>query len=156
MLINSIKSLYGPPKVGGDTLSFCTRCKMELAHVIVSMIDARPARVMCKTCKSVHNFRRIGDIGSAKRSSSAAKPAKRYTTASAVRVSEIWEQKMAEKQLAPIKPYQISAIYLKGDVIQHSKFGVGLIEEVRGTKVIVLFRDAEKTLVHATGTPSET
>jgi hypothetical protein len=152
MPINSIKSLYGPPKVGGDTLSFCSRCKMELAHVIASMVDGRPAKVICKTCKSQHNFKRIGDIGASKRSSSPgqrAASAKRYPTASAMRVAELWEQKMAENQLAPVKPYEVTLAYAKGDVIQHSKFGVGLVEEVRGSKLIVLFRDAEKTLVHA-------
>ena len=43
--------------VGKDTVCYCTRCKMDLGHMIMSMVGSVPARVMCRTCKSEHNFK---------------------------------------------------------------------------------------------------
>ena len=44
-------------KVGHDILSYCTRCKMNLTHTIVT-IDKKnkPARVLCNTCKSERQY----------------------------------------------------------------------------------------------------
>lgn len=151
--MTSIKELYGPPKVGGDTLSFCSRCKMELAHVIVSMIDTRPAKVQCKTCKGQHNFKRGATTAS--RSSPASRipgMAKKPVEKATVRVAEVWEKKMSEKKLAPMVPYNVKAKFAVGDVIQHPNFGVGIVEEVKTNgKMAVLFREEEKILVHGLG-----
>jgi len=144
--------LYDPPKVGGDALAYCTRCKMELAHVIVSMLNGRPAKVLCKTCKSQHNFKRIGDVergtGAIRAGATRAPRATRTT----VRVAEVWEQKMAEKKTAPARAYSIKDSFKVGDVIQHPQFGLGLVEEVKNNgKISVLFRENEKVLVHEMG-----
>lgn len=124
---------------------------MDLAHVVVSMIKDRPARVICKTCKSTHNFK-IGTqtdlIRSTTRSSKPRKtPQKTY-----MKVSEMWEQKMAAAKNAPVKPYSVKQVFAAGDVINHPNFGVGLVEEVKGSgKITVLFRNDEKVLVHGMG-----
>ena len=36
-------------EVGRDVLSMCTKCKMELGHVIIAMIDDQPKKVKCAT-----------------------------------------------------------------------------------------------------------
>ena len=43
--------------VGKEIVSYCTKCKMDLGHTIVAMKGAVPARVICRTCKSEHNFK---------------------------------------------------------------------------------------------------
>ena len=141
--MSTIDVLYGPAKVGGDTLSFCTRCKMDLAHVIISMIDGRPARVICKTCKSQHNYRHAGVTRAVTRTE--RKPSGRTT----VRVSEHFDQVMSEKKSAPRKNYAVTELFLKGDVLEHPQFGAGIVEEVKSNgKITVLFREAERVLVH--------
>lgn len=148
--MSSTHQLYGPARVGGDTLAWCTKCKMDLAHVIVSMIDGRPAKVICKTCRSQHNFKRGAAVSSLPSRRAAAKPAARHV----VKVSELWEKKMAEKKTAPLRPYTIQTSFEVGDVIQHPNFGIGLVEEVRRNgKITVLFRDDQRVLVHAYPTP---
>jgi hypothetical protein len=134
--------LYGPPKVGGDTLAFCTRCKMELAHVIVSMVDRRPAKVLCKTCKTQHIFRHSSPTKST--SSSRSRPSPKLVISAA----ELWQKKIQNTQVE-VKPYRIQDKYSLGNLIQHGKFGVGVVEEIkRNGKILVLFREGEKTLVH--------
>ena len=139
-------NLYGSPKVGGDVLSFCGKCKRELAHVIMAMVGGKPARVICKTCQSPHNYRTGGTSVTSKKSSTSSTP---RATRTYVKNSEYWEQKIAEKKQVPQRPYKIQEQFKLGDVIQHSKFGVGIVEEVKNNgKIVVLFRDEERTLIH--------
>ena len=142
------QALYDPPKVGGDCLAWCTKCKMELAHVIVSMVSARPAKVICKTCKSQHNFKR-GPGSSPSFTAGRAKAARKPAERTYVRVADMWEKKMAENKEADVKAYTVQASFVKGDVISHPKFGMGLVEDVKSNgKMTVLFREDEKTLIH--------
>ena len=42
---------------GGYVDAWCTKCKMELGHTIIAMVDNMPKRVQCNTCGGKHNFR---------------------------------------------------------------------------------------------------
>ena len=151
----SVQPLYDAARVGGDVLSWCTKCKMDLAHVVVAMVGIRPAKVICKTCKSQHNYKAPNTGGvSLPRASTPRKAAAPRTY---VRASEYFDQKMAEKQSAPLLGYNPKEIFRKGDVIRHVNFGVGIVEEVkRGGKIVILFREGEKTLIHGHGNPAVT
>lgn len=139
--------LYGPPKVGGDALAYCTKCKMDLAHVIVAMLGDQPARVQCKTCKGTHNFKRkAAEKSGLARVRAALKPAAPSKTE--VRASEYWEKRLAENPGEPV-PYNVKETFLKGAAISHATFGLGIVEEVRQSgKISVTFRVGEKILVH--------
>ena len=138
-------SLWGPVKVGADILSYCARCKMELAHVVVSMLDTRPAKVVCKTCKAEHKFRLAP--GSTPRASKRGRVSK-SPAKTTVRASELWEEKMAACKKESID-YNIKHSFSSGDLIQHSMFGLGIVEEAHSNgKMLVLFRGGEKLLVH--------
>ena len=44
-------------RVGHDILSYCSRCKMNLTHTIVTIDKlSKPARVLCNTCKSERQY----------------------------------------------------------------------------------------------------
>ncbi len=141
-------NLYGTAKVGGDVLAFCGKCKRDLAHVVGAMMSGKPARVICKTCKSEHNYR-LGESSSSKRSGLAAATKTPRASRTFVRNSEYWEQQMALKKQATTKPYKPQDQFKSGDVINHSRFGLGIVEEVKSNgKIVVLFRDEERVLVH--------
>lgn len=134
--------LYGLPKVGADILSYCSRCDRELAHVLVSMLEGRPAKVLCKTCKAEHRYKRTGKgLG--------ARPVREKKNQRILVSSEqYWEQKLTTNKNRATQPYSASGTYNPGDVIQHSSFGLGFVEELRGSKkMLVLFRSGEKVLV---------
>ena len=139
--------LYDPARVGGDTLSYCTRCKMELAHVIVSMLKDRPVKVLCKTCKTEHRYRSSAPAMSVAAILAGPKKAPKV----ALRVAEVWEKKMSETKGKASRPYNVKESYKQGEVIDHSKFGLGFIEEVRVGKISVLFKDESRTLIHEMG-----
>src|SRR6185436_8013268 len=45
-------------RLGDDIDDFCVRCKRVMNHAVVSVINAEPAKVRCRTCHSDHDFRR--------------------------------------------------------------------------------------------------
>ena len=44
-------------RLGDDIDDFCVRCKRVMNHAVVSVINAEPAKVRCRTCHSDHDFR---------------------------------------------------------------------------------------------------
>ncbi len=144
------KPLYDTPRVGGDVLSYCSKCKMDLAHVVVAMMGSQVLKVLCKTCKSQHNHRKGTGISAAasarssRTSTGAAKP--RTPAKSSVR----WEERLSETRGKDPVPYDARKAFAQGDVVNHPNFGVGVIEEVKvNGKILVLFREGEKVLIHA-------
>jgi hypothetical protein len=142
--------LYDPPKVGGDILAYCSKCQGEFSHVVVSMVDRKPARVQCKMCKGNHNFKRMGDTRakSVSRSSTPSSAPRKQT----VLAQDYWQQQMDLQKGKAMKPYSPKQAFQKSDVINHSSFGIGIVEEVRiDKKIVVIFRNGEKILVHGLG-----
>src|ERR1035438_953687 len=45
------------PRLGDDIDDFCVRCKRVMNHAIVSVLNAEPAKVRCRTCHNDHDFR---------------------------------------------------------------------------------------------------
>ena len=44
-------------RLGDDIDDFCVRCKRVMNHAVVSVINAAPAKVRCRTCYSDHDYR---------------------------------------------------------------------------------------------------
>lgn len=44
-------------RLGDDIDDFCVRCKRVTNHVVVSVLNAAPAKVRCRSCHSDHDFR---------------------------------------------------------------------------------------------------
>ncbi len=44
-------------RLGDDIDDFCVRCKRIMNHSVVSVVNAEPAKVRCRTCHSDHDFR---------------------------------------------------------------------------------------------------
>lgn len=131
---------------GDDIASYCTKCRLNLEHIIIAMVGDKIVKVKCKTCGSSHNLR-SGD--SAKTRSSAR------GTESAVRrpdrvqtVEAHWETLIAGKE-GRQKPYLMDGSFTAGDIIAHSVFGLGIVQKIYSKKCAVLFRDKERMLVCA-------
>jgi hypothetical protein len=59
-----------------------------------------------------------------------------------------WEEHMAGQPDESFLPYVITSRFEKGALIQHAKFGKGVVISVEGTRVEVLFSDGKKKLGH--------
>ena len=117
--------------VGSEIEAYCTKCKLVLAHTIVSM-DAKgdkPKRVQCNTCEGEHNYR-------------ASKPG---TTRKS---RQSWDDVMKEAAEKPHKQYSLSGSFEEGDWIEHSAFGLGCVQTfVPPNKITVRFADSTRLLV---------
>ncbi|MHB8877102.1 MAG: hypothetical protein ACYC8T_25685 [Myxococcaceae bacterium] len=133
-------------KVGGEVDAFCTKCKMTLAHTILAMLGTKIARVRCNTCGGDHAYR--SEPGARARAPSAPRAAR-------ARVVIGFEQQLEGKDLSKAKPYSPKDSYAVDELISHPTFGLGLVTGLRGDKVDVAFKAAQKTLVHGRGEGAE-
>src|SRR5262249_8117407 len=44
-------------RLGDDIDDYCVRCKRIMNHAVVSVMNAEPAKVRCRTCHSDHDYR---------------------------------------------------------------------------------------------------
>jgi hypothetical protein len=116
-----------------------------------SMSSSKPLfdapRVGGDICKSQHNHRKGTGIAPARVSSTRTPgaPKARVSAKSSTR----WEDRLGETRGKDPVPYDARKAFGRGDVLNHPNFGVGVIEEVKANgKILVLFRDGEKVLIH--------
>lgn len=75
---------------------------------------------------------------------SSVTPKKKNVTSN--NTGELWLKAMDNTLMTP-KDYTIDIVLSENDIIQHSVFGLGMVQEVLGSdKVSVLFQDAVRTL----------
>lgn len=60
-----------------------------------------------------------------------------------------WDEHMKGKEEAAFAPYAMSTKYEKGALLEHSKFGKGIVIAVEASKIEVCFKDGNKKLGHA-------
>lgn len=135
------------PTTGGSIDSYCTKCRLNLEHVIVAMIGGNIIKVKCNTCGSMHKYREVGGSTTAKpaRAAGARKTAQPVRTISA---QAYWEAAMAEASGEEIH-YDMLKSFTTGNIIVHTVFGKGVVQKTFHKKCSILFRDGEKLLASA-------
>lgn len=140
---------------GSDIDSYCGKCTMELAHVIIAMDGVRPAKVECKTCRSIHKYR--GSVGKATKAKVTRKTTTRASgtratgTRRAAKVSpeENFEIIMSNRDISKSRAYRANEEFVADDVLDHKTFGLGVVtREISGNKIEVCFQAGTKILVH--------
>lgn len=132
------------PKVSENIDAWCNPCGLLLAHVIMSLKDDRPHRVKCKTCQAVHAFR----LAAPKSRKTATKKPARKTAARSPRQNAEYAGLVGERDPASAIPYSMKSSFALDDLINHSKFGLGIVTRLTGpAKIEVLFADGRKELV---------
>ena len=125
--------------VAKDIITFCSRCKLELNHIVVRHnVEGIVDRVKCHTCGFEHKY----------------KPVKKKTETEKKRKSPT-RRKSREKEyealmeknghITPV-PYSMKASFNEGDIIDHKTFGKGIVLETSFERIGVLFREGIKTL----------
>src|SRR5690242_1406249 len=132
---------------------------MDLMHKIVAMVQGTPKRVICLTCNSEHNYRapHAEAKGSAVhvrgRAAEPKLPAAQRVTQRARAEQErmqAWSAKTLGQTVDAFTRYAMDKTFREGQLILHSKFGEGYVEQVlEDGKVMIQFREGAKTLAHA-------
>ena len=139
--------------VGKEVLSYCTRCRMDLTHMIAAMAGDRILRVHCKTCKSDHNYRPAKGVKEPGAEAPVSEKAQRTraTTqkAPAVAVDQEWERLLAASRGKPLQTYSAATHFNAGDRIVHPTFGEGVAQKlIYPNKIEIVFQMDVKTLIH--------
>jgi len=127
--------------VGDDVDAWCTKCRLELSHTIVAMVENLPKRVECNTCHGKHNYK--------------MKPAERKKSTSTrtrkprpeeIKLSE-YLARLADSNVSQAKAYSMNGNFKKDELVSHSKFGMGIVSSVmQPTKIEIFFKDGPKLL----------
>ena len=155
---------------GDEIDSYCTSCRLVLAHSVVALVGDKVEKVECKTCGKQHKYRprapksektAVEKLSSSedapkkeaapKKKAAAAKtkPAKTTKTRKAKDAESGWEEALAGRDIAGAKDYAISGEYEERDVLNHKTFGMGVVVKVLAEgKMQVRFKDGSKLLVH--------
>ncbi len=137
-----------PLTAGGEIDAWCTKCKMDLGHRIVAMVESAPKRVMCMTCNSEHNYRGPkSETAKTPRKKAATKKSATAKKTAAAFTREEWEVRV--RSGGNFKRYTISETFEDNELVTHKKFGDGYVTNSNAAtgKVIVAFVDGERTLI---------
>jgi len=137
--------------LGKDIDSWCTRCKLVLAHTIETIVNGKAKRVHCNTCGSQHVHRAgppgEGGTGTATRTRTRTTAAPR-----AVPAATMYAGLMQGRNPGNARAYAMTQTYKAGELLQHPLFGVGVVTADKGDgKVEVVFESGGKVLVHGRG-----
>lgn len=148
------------PKVGGDVDAFCSKCGMDLAHTVVAMVGAKVVQARCNTCGAFHRYKAPKDAPKSRGTASSAAAPRRPTGAGAAGMTgggggkrasswEVrWNEQVDQAGDRAIRSYRMTETYEKGELVQHPRFGLGVVQQTNGPgKVDILFREGLRTLV---------
>ena len=139
--------LYRKPRVGQEIAAYCGKCKDERSHTVAAMDGEAVKRVTCSSCGGTHNFKLAPPAAKSAETAgdATAQPAKKR--ASSRRSKEADAFSIDPKR--PVKPYDMNNSFSAGDVINHSKFGLGAVEtSLPPNKIEVRFQEGKKLLLH--------
>ena len=131
----------GRTHVAQNVITMCTKCGMELNHVVVAHDKVGIVEnVKCHTCGSEHKYR-------PDKKKAPKKTSKKHISIQEVDLTKTFE-KLAEKfkDKKPL-PYSMSGSFKNDDVIDHKTFGMGIVISASSDKMEVAFSGGPRILV---------
>lgn len=132
--------------VGSNIDSWCTRCRLMLAHTIEAIAGGKVSRVHCNTCGAQHAYR-PAPPGS--RPAGAGTAANRRPVRRKADSPQSYETLLNRHDPSAARPYSPNERFRESDLIRHSVFGLGIVTARGENKIQVTFSDRVRTLVHA-------
>lgn len=126
--------------------AYCSRCKLNLRHIVIAMVGEKIVKMQCRTCGGIHGYR--SGVSQKKSPGGVRSAAARIKTDPVQTLYALWEKSMADAEGKEV-PYAMDRSFREGDIVNHPVFGKGIVLKAHYKKCAVLFRDAEKTLVSA-------
>src|SRR5262245_47418786 len=94
-------------KAGSTVDSWCTKCKLVLAHTVEAMVEGKITRVHCNTCRGQHAYRPEAPGSADKGSGGTRKSAPRKAAETAPKRSE-YETLLRGRTAAVARTYATS------------------------------------------------
>src|SRR5262245_24102774 len=111
------------PAIGKDIDSWCTRCRMVLAHTVEAVVGGRVTRVHCNTCGGQHAYRARppgegGERATRQRRSEGDRPAAKQV--------RDYASLLRGRDPASARAYALTERFADGELIRHPTFGLGV------------------------------
>lgn len=133
-------------KAGSTVDSWCTKCKLVLAHTVEAMVEGKITRVHCNTCRGQHAYRSEAP-GTTKGGEKPRRSAPRKTAAAVPTRSE-YETLLRGRTGDKARAYATSERFAQGELLKHPSFGLGVvIGERDSVKIDVAFPDGPRVLL---------
>lgn len=134
---------------GSEVDSYCTKCKLDLNHRIISMDGDKVFKVECLTCRGHHRYRRPKSAPPLVRTTKRATAERAPKPKPIDQLRKTWEAAVLGSSPTDFVVYRIDQNFAPGQLVRHKKFGDGVVNEVIDPgKVEVLFEDGPRTLAH--------
>ena len=138
---------------GDEIDSRCLKCKSVTNHTIIAMLEGKAAKVECNTCHARHKYR--SPVTVKKKSSGVRRVTKKKAAGSKggrmtpeMKAAAHYETVLADRSMEGALPYAMTATFAQGDLIDHPKFGLGLVtRKISANRIEVTFRIGIKILV---------
>jgi hypothetical protein len=134
---------------GSTVETQCTRCRQLLNHTIVAMVGEKIVRVECNTCHGMHNYRAVKPVKEPAAPRTAIKkpaaPRKAKADPEAAAIAE-WSSLQSGMDADQAIPYDMNRSYRVNNLLNHSTFGLGIVQSVMPNKIDVLFQVGKKRL----------
>ncbi len=124
---------------GNSIESYCGKCKLNRDHTIMTMDGEAIAKVRCVTCGSLHKF---CDPAVPRK---VRKPGVKTVAEEEATTAIIWETGLAEAK-GKERDYDMASKYRVGEVVNHTKFGKGIVLKIYVNKCAMLFKDKERLM----------
>lgn len=138
-------------EAGNDILAYCGKCKDDSDHTIASMEGDKICKVLCKTCKALHNYRRPKKTDKENSAISTSKSTKSTSSQKGSRKSKSskkWNDLIANYDLDSALDYSMKNEHEESSLIRHPSFGVGVVlRKIDQNKIEVQFENDIKLLV---------
>jgi hypothetical protein len=133
-------------EVGAEVDAYCTRCKIDTPHTVLTKYEDEIRSVQCTTCSATHAYRPPrGDVEEEIPEPMAARRRQAMQ-------KRPWEEAIVELSERQATPYSPKERYTEGQVVEHPRFGVGYVSELLSdTKMEAIFADGRRILVHNRG-----
>jgi chemotaxis protein histidine kinase CheA len=130
-------------EVGAEVDAYCTRCKTDTPHTVLTKYEDEIRSVLCTTCNTSHAYRPPrGDT-----EEEIPEPISVRRRQALQKLS--WSAAMEQVDTSASLPYSPRECYIEGQVLEHPTFGVGYVSEVLSdTKLEAIFEDGNRLLVH--------
>ena len=134
--------------MGQDIDAECRSCGMMLAHTLVAMVGPRVARVRCNTCRKDHAYRSPKTARESIEAKRRAAHKVKLDAAARNAAAPPFDEIVAQTDLSQATKYSIRMQLEVHQAVDHPKFGLGVVHQLRDGKAQVVFRSGAKTLVY--------
>lgn len=155
----SISDTPGPrrgtddPRPGDEVDAWCGPCDGLRTHNVIAVVDKRPKQVVCQSCGARHGFRLTAARQKPKEAGLPQQSATQYKARkSPEELADEQRKQLAAKLKAEldkvenVQPFDPRRRYKAGQVIEHTEFGRGRIENTLKYSMLVRFPAGLKSL----------